>query len=130
MGHLELRNLIPMQQFQGVGDMVGPASWIVELENIFAGDIGQEPIEEAMDQLAGVTSADLAYHERVIGALNAAIDSARSGNEEVVSVINNGGGYLVQDAKTAHSLLTEVRDLYMVEYNRWTSQDVGDNSDP
>ncbi len=110
--------------------MIGPASWIVELENIFAGDIGQESVEEAMDQLAGVTSEDPAYHERVIGALNAAIDSARSGNEEVVSVINSGGGYLVQDAKTAHSLLTEVRDLYMLEYNRWTGQDFVDNSEP
>lgn len=98
--------------------MAGSADWLVELENIFVGDIGQEPIEEAMERLAGVTLADSAYHERVIGALNDAIDSARSGSEQVVSVINSGGGYLVQDAKTAHSLLTEVRDLYMLEYSR------------
>jgi len=97
------------------------SDWKKTLLDIFAGYINQDPLDEALEQLAQQTSCDAWHHASTIHALDTAIASARTGSVDVLPIINRSG-YAVHSAEQAVELLTEVRQMYALEYSKLAKQ--------
>ena len=95
--------------------------WKETLLDIFAGYINQDALGEALEQLAQQNSCDALHHASTIYALDTAIASARTGSDDVLPIVNRSG-YYVHSAEQAVELLTEVRQMYALEYSKLAKQ--------
>ncbi|MGY8562898.1 hypothetical protein L0938_05690 [Paracidovorax citrulli] len=95
--------------------------WKGTLLDIFAGYINQDPLGEALEQLAQQTSCDALHHASTIYALDTAIAGARTCSDDVLPMVDRSG-YSLHSAEQAMELLNEVRQTYALEYSKLTRQ--------
>ena len=95
-----------------------PISWKSKLESLFDGYIHQNSLEEAVSYMTEDSSENLDTHKEFTELIEAAISNCKENRADAMEAINEGGGYMPQSIDETLRLLTELNELYLLEYEK------------
>jgi len=91
--------------------------WRETLADIFGGYLNQQTIEDAVDQMIFVSSANDQYHQAFQLAFSKGIESVRAGDKSIIDVINTSG-FQVDSFDSAARLIGEFQETYLRHFEQ------------
>lgn len=98
-------------------------SWQTILQEILNGYFGDQTIEEGVTEMIFVTESNLDYHQSYLSALEAGIEAASQGQQEVVRFIMDSYAWHIKDTVEAREFLERLRSEYIAQYDAATRDD-------
>jgi hypothetical protein len=93
-------------------------SWKSKLEDLFDAYVHQNSLEYAASYMAEYSSGNLGTHKEHTCLLETAMLDCQKNGTGAMEAINKGGGYMPQSIEEALRLLTELYELYLLEYEK------------
>jgi hypothetical protein len=90
--------------------------WRDALEQLFAATLNQEPLEDASQIMASVSSRDPEYHVECLFLFEKGKELAQSSDISIINYINKSG-YKISSFDEAHDLIEDFESEYTKSYN-------------
>ena len=92
-------------------------NWRTSLAELFGGYVKHDTLEAAAESMVFVSADSDRHHDQFLMLLEEGTRAAHAGDDSVLSCINRSA-YQVTTAAAAASLLDNLRQIYLKEYER------------
>lgn len=99
-------------------------SWQTTLRNLLSGYLGDQTIEEGVEEMVFVTESNPDYHRLYLSAIEEGIKAASQGKPEIIETIRDSYAWYVKDTKDVREFLERLRAEYITQYEAATKDDL------